>query len=380
MFLDRIQESPSLELINLVLKLKAEGREVVSLAVGDPSFDTPREIIEFAHQSMLRGETHYIPGYGTMDVREAIVRKVRRKNGISATVPNTIFMATKMAVYVSLASISSEPFEALMPDPGYFYSEPIILAGGKPVRYRLAGSAFEFDLDEVKKKVSDKTKAIITNTPSNPTGRVMTRAELKELYDFCISRGMCIISDEAYEDLVYGRPHISVGSMEKRPETVISLYSLSKSYSMTGWRAGYIVAGEERVATMNRFIENALTCFPPFVEHAAAFALDNGDAFIERFRKEYVKRKHLLEDRISEIPALSSGQVEGSFYSFPSYNHKLRSRDLCRRLLENKNVALLPGSVFGPLGEKHMRICFAASEETIEKAMDGLKEFFSENS
>lgn len=379
MLLDKIEESPSLELINLVLKLKAEGRKVVSLGIGDPSFDTPREIIEVAYKSMLAGDTHYIHSYGTMDVREAIIAKVARKNRIHAKLENTIFMATKMAVYTSLASVSSVPFEALMPDPGYFYSEPIILAGGKPVYYELS-SDFGLDLEAVKKRVTSKTKAIIVNTPSNPTGRMVGRRSLRELYDFCASRKIFILSDEAYEDLVFAdKEHFSVGSLERSPEVVISLYTLSKSYSMTGWRAGYVVGPEEQISLMNKFVENALTCFPPFIEHASAYALEHGDRFIQQFKKEYLKRRDVLDEEMSRIPRLEGGEVEGAFYSFPSYRGSLKSQELTRRLLQTQNVALLPGRVFGPAGEKHLRICFASSEETIRTAMAGVRKFFAEN-
>jgi aspartate/methionine/tyrosine aminotransferase len=378
-FLDKIEESPSLELVNLVLKLKAEGKDIVSLAIGDPSFDTPREIIEVAYRSMLQGDTHYVHSYGTLDVRQAIRAKVARKNGIRAALENVIFMTTKMAVYAALSSVSSRPFDALMPDPGYFYSEPIVLAGGRPVRYKLS-SGFGLDMDEVKKKVGPKTKAIMVNTPSNPTGVMTGKSELRELYEFCADRGIYVLSDEAYEDLVFTKKdHVSIGSLERRPENVISLFSLSKSYSMTGWRAGYIVGPEKLISLMNKFVENAVTCYPPFIEHASAYALENGDEYIRGFRKAYLRRLGVLNEELSRIPQLKGGDVEGSFYSFPSYSGKLRSQALCHRLLESQNVALLPGAVFGPSGEHHLRICFASTEETIRTAMSGVRRFFAEN-
>ncbi|MGA2199724.1 MAG: pyridoxal phosphate-dependent aminotransferase [Nitrososphaerales archaeon] len=375
MFLDKLQDSPSLEMINLVLEMKTKGKEVISLAPGDPSFGTPKEIVEVAHRSMLDGGTHYVHSYGTLDVRNAIVKKVKRKNGIAAALESAIFITAKLAVFASLASVSAGSYEALVPDPGYFYSEPVILTGGRPVRYRLSAS-FGLDLDEIKKKTGPKTRAIVINTPSNPTGTVFGRSELRELYDFCYDRGVFILSDEAYEDLVYSKEHVSIGSLEKRPERVLSLYTLSKSYSMPGWRAGYIVGPEDRVALVNKLLEHTVTCFPPFIMHASAYALDNGDRFIRQFKKEYVKRRKLLNDRMAEIPALKAGEIEGSFYAFPGYTHRLNSRDLSRRLLQERNVAVLPGTAFGPSGEKHLRLCFAAPEETISRAMDGMKAFF----
>lgn len=376
MLLEKLGDSPSLEMINLVFEKKSRGEEVISLAPGDPSFDTPREIIEVAHQSMLAGGTHYVHSYGTLEVREAIAKKVKRKNGIRAGVKNTIFVTAKTAVFASLASIAQRSFEVLVPDPGYFYSEPVILNGGKPVRYRLS-SSFGLDLDEIKRRTGPKTRGVVINTPSNPCGTVYGKGELQELYDFCEGRGIYILSDEAYEDLVYSKKHVSIGSLEKEPRLVLSIYTFSKSYSMPGWRAGYVVGSEERIGLANRLLEHTVTCFPPFIMSASAYALNEGDRFIERFKAEYVKRMKLISDRMSEIPRLRPGEVEGSFYAFPGYSARLSSRGLTRRLLSEQNVAVLPGTAFGPGGEGHMRLCFAAPEETIERAMDGMKAFFA---
>lgn len=377
-FLDDVKESASLEMVNLVLEMRTKGKPVTSLAPGDPSFNTPKEIVEVAYKSMLEGGTHYVYSYGTVDVREAAVRKVARKNKIKAGLENTIFITAKTGVFAAFASIATVGYEALIPDPGYFYSEPIILTGGKPVRYKLSKS-FNLDLDEIKRKTTAKTRAIMINTPSNPTATVFGRSELKELYEFCSGKGIYIISDEAYEDLVYTKEHVSIGSLERRPELVLSLYTFSKSYSMPGWRAGYVVGPEERVARMNKLLEHTVTCYPPFIMHASAYALEKGDKFIEQFKKEYVKRRSLINDRMSEIAALVPTEIEGSFYAFPSYRMRMKSRELSLRLLKEQNVAVLPGTAFGPAGEKHLRLCFAATEETIDRAMDGMKVFFGQN-
>ncbi len=376
MFLDDLKESASLEMVNLVLQMRARGEPVISLAPGDPSFNTPKEIIEVAYKSMLGGDTHYVYSYGTPDVREAIVRKVAKKNRIKASLENAIFVTAKTSVFASFAAVAARGYEALIPDPGYFYSEPVILTGGKPVRYKLSKS-FNLDLDEIKKKTTPKTRAIMVNTPSNPTGTVFDKSELKELYDFCASKGIYILSDEAYEDLVYTKDHVSIGSFEKKPRYVLSIYTLSKSYSMTGWRSGYVVGPEDRVERINKLLEHTVTCYPPFIMRASAYALEKGQKFIEQFKAEYVKRRKLLNDRMDEIPALKPTEVEGSFYAFPSYSTRMSSRDLSLALLSEQKVAILPGTAFGPAGEKHIRICFAGSEENISKAMDGMKAFFS---
>jgi aspartate/methionine/tyrosine aminotransferase len=377
MFLEEVENSPSLEMVNLVLARIAKGEKVVSLAIGEPSFNTPAEIVEVACQAMRSGEVHYTSSYGTMGVREAIKRKVAKKNGIHAEMPNTIFCTTKYSVFAALAAASSKAYDALLPNPGYFYWEPVVLSGGRPVFYTLEKD-FSLDIDEIRKKTTRRTKVILVNSPSNPTGKVLRRSELEELYEFCSDRKIFIISDEAYEDLVYEGQHFCVGSLEPKPDTVISLFSLSKSYSMTGWRAGYIVASERIVYLINKFLENTITCYPPFIQKASAFALDNGDKYISEFRTELADRKRLLERKIEEIDALEPYRTEGAFYSFPRYTKKIRSRELVKVLLDKYGIAVLAGASFGDAGENHLRFSFSMTPETIEEGMSKVKAFFKE--
>ncbi len=376
MFLEDLGGSPSFEIINLVLRKIEKGEKVLSLAIGEPSFDTPREIVEAGIRSMRSGDVHYVSSYGIPEVRKAIRAKVNRKNGIRADIANTIFATTKFSVYASLSAVSNRAFDALIPDPGYFYAEPTVLAGGRPVRYRL-NEDFSLNLDEVKRKATNKTRAILVNTPGNPTGKVHGRSELAELYSFCRERGIYIISDEAYEDLVYGKQHFSIGSLEKKPEFVISVFSLSKSYAMTGWRAGYIVASERIIRLINRFVENTVSCFPPFIQKASAFALENCNHRIVEFRGELARRKKLLEERLDKIDLLESGNIEGAFYAFPTYKLRLPSTDVSKRILDEHEVAVLPGTGFGPAGEHHLRISFSGSPGSIRAGMSGVKQFFS---
>ena len=376
MFLKEIEGSPSLEMVNLVLQKISEGKKIVSLAIGEPSFDTPPEIIKAALDGMNAGATKYVSSYGIPEVREAVKRKVLRKNGIRAEIPNIIFSTTKLSIYSALMSVADGNYDALIPDPGYFYSEPVVLSGGNPVRYRL-NDDFSLDLDEIRKKTTKRTKAIIINSPSNPTSKVFAKSELEELYTLCAERDISIISDEAYEDLVYGKSHFSIGSLEKEPRHVVSVYSLSKSYSMTGWRAGYMVANTEVIKLVNRLYENTLTCFPPFIQKASAFALDNCDSRISEFKNELANRRRTLMELIDDIEALEGNVIEGAFYAFPKLRVKMSSRELSVRLLEEKNVALLAGTSFGPSGEGHIRISFSGSPEVTAEGMKRLKEFLT---
>jgi aspartate/methionine/tyrosine aminotransferase len=375
-FLDRVAKSPTLEMVNLVLQKQAAGERIVSLAIGEPSFQTPHEIIDVAYESMKAGDVHYTSSFGTAEVREAIAKKVTRKNGIRAEPANAVFLTTKFAVYASLMAVVKEKCEVLIPDPGYFYAEPITLAGATPKRYTL-GEGFSLDVDAVKKQIGRRTRAIIVNTPSNPTARLFTKSDLKELYDLCREKKITIISDEAYEDLVYAGSHFSVGSLEKRPDTIISLFSLSKSYAMTGWRSGYVVAASGIVERICKFLENTYTSYPPFIQKASAYALLNGDRFIAEFQSELARRKKLTEEKLSRIKGIEPYTAEGAFYLFPRYGNRAKSVSLCNRILREQGLAVLPGIAFGPHGENRIRISFAGSPETLEEGLEKLAKFFS---
>jgi aspartate aminotransferase len=379
MLLDEIPDSPAFEIFNLASKKQAAGEKVLSLAIGEPSFDTPLPIVNAAYESMKSGGGHYSSSWGSKDLREAIVEKVTRKNRVNASLENVIFITTKLSIYASLLSLASSKFEVLVPDPGYYYSEPVALSGGKPVRYKLT-SDFYLDLDEIESKITPKTRAIIVNTPSNPAGKVFDRKDLKGLLDLCLEHRVKVISDEAYEDLVYEKEHVSLGSMEASPNGVVSLFSLSKSFAMTGWRAGYVVADRETILRVNRFLETAVTCFPPFIQAASAYALRNCERYTAEFREELRRRRRILEEGLSEIPALQSEKVEGAFYGFPKYRGHVGSMAVAKRLLNEHNVAVLPGVIFGPSGERRIRISFGSAPETIVEATRRLKEFFKDAS
>ncbi len=351
---------------------------MISLAIGDPASNTPAEIVEAAFSAMKSGQVHYVPSYGTPEVRHAISKKVHRRNGITAEPEETIFLTTKLAVYASLFAISELSYEALVPDPGYFYSEPVVLSGGTPVRYRLKED-FSLDMAEIKKRATSKTKAILVNSPSNPTGRVMGKGELEELYAFCVERGIYIISDDAYEDLVYdGVSHVAVGSLEPKPDKVISIFSLSKSYAMTGWRAGYLTASEKVIYLINKFLENTVTCFPPFIQKASEYALDNGDRIIEAQKKEYSQKRRLLLEKMDRIPGLEANEIQGAFYAFPKLQSSgLSSTEFSKRLLQEENVAVLPGIAFGEAGEGRIRISFSGGTGELESGLDKIASFLS---
>lgn len=376
MYLNKVKGSPALQLVNLVIEKSSKGERIISLAIGEPTFETPDEIIEEAYRNLKKGETKYTSSFGIYEVRETIAEKVRKKNKINAEAKNVIFTPAKYAVFAAVMAIVNKRGQILTPDPGYFYTEPIILAGAKPVYYKL-NDDFSLNLEEIESKINEKTLGIIINTPANPTGKVYEEKELKELYEICKEKNIYIISDEAYEDLVYEKKHFSIGSLEEKPDKVISIFSLSKSYSMTGWRAGYTVGNENIILSINKLVENTMTCFPGFIQRASAFAIKFGDKYIEKFRDEFRKRRDFTFKRLKEMKNIEIKSIEGAFYAFPRYFTKIKSIDVSKRLLNEYNVALMPGISFGPSGEYHLRVSFAGSMETLSEGFERMEEFFS---
>ncbi|HEV2139542.1 MAG TPA: aminotransferase class I/II-fold pyridoxal phosphate-dependent enzyme [Nitrososphaerales archaeon] len=372
MSLEELEGSHAHEIFNEVSRRKAAGEDIVSLAIGEPSFATPPEIIEAAYQSMKSGATHYVGSYGIPELRDAISQKARAKNNIRAEPSNTMSITTKLAVYACLMAAGVAGGDVLVPDPGYFYSDPVIMNGGRPVRYPLSED-FAIDRDAIKKVATERTKAIMINTPSNPTGHVSAKGELEDVFEFCKEKGIRILSDESYEDLVYDGEHHSIGALEDSPSLVYSLFSLSKSFVMTGWRAGYVVASEKNVSLINTFIENTVTCFPPFIQMASAYAIKNGERFTEQFRDELKARRKMTEEALDKIESITYTRSQGTFYSFPGYQSPLNSTGLSQRLLRQNGLAVIPGVLFGPSGERHLRISFGASREAIEEGMKRLK-------
>ncbi|BBD72043.1 aminotransferase [Sulfodiicoccus acidiphilus] len=372
-----LEESLTLELMYKAIEMKSRGEEVYSLAAGDPYFPTPLEIVEVAKEAMVRGLTHYTDSRGLRTVRSAASEKVRRINNINATPEEVVFIPSKFALYATFFALVNNGGEILVPDPGYLYSGAIKLAGGEARRYTLREPSFNLDIEEVEKAVTEKTVAIVVNTPSNPTGRVFPEKSLRELFEFADRRNLYIISDEAYEDIVFEGDHFSIGSLEERPTRVVSVYSLSKSFSMTGWRAGYVVANSRLVDRIKSLIENTITCFPPFIQEACSFALDHQEKLVSSVKPEYLRRRNLLYQILGPVESLKLNEVEGTFYAFPKYVKEGSSREIAEELLKVKRVATVPGVGFGPGGEGRIRISFCQSEEELKKGLYALVDYFS---
>ncbi|WP_258084925.1 pyridoxal phosphate-dependent aminotransferase [Thermococcus thermotolerans] len=382
--------SDRLELVNPseIRKLfdLAQGvEELISLGIGEPDFDTPEHIKEYAKEALDKGMTHYGPNAGLMMLREALAWKLKEQNGIDAD-PKTQIMVTvgaNQAFLMGFAAFLREGEEVLIPSPMFVsYAPAVILAGGKPVEVpTYEENEFRLSVDDLEKHVSEKTRALIINSPNNPTGAVLTRKDLEEIADFAVEHDLIVFSDEVYEHFVYdGARNYSIASLDGMFERTLTINGFSKTFAMTGWRLGFVVAPEWIIERMTRFQMYNSTCPVTFAQYAAAKALKDERSWkaVEEMRREYERRRNLVWKRLNEM-GLPTVKPRGAFYIFPRVKDTgLTSKEFSELMLLEAKVAVVPGSAFGSAGEGYIRISYATAYEQLEEAMDRMEKVLRE--
>jgi len=362
--------------------MAAEEKGIISLGPGEPDFNTPKHILDKLKSELYKGHTHYTAPNGRKDLRLEIARKLKRKNSIIANPDNEIMVTcgSTEGLLLGLAAILDPTEEILVPDPGYFaYGSMIEFLDGEATAYPLhEDTGFQPDPDEIKKLVSRKTKAIIINTPSNPTGTVFKRSFLEEIADIAIDKDLYVLSDEAYEDIVYEpAKHVSMGSLNGMEKNAISFFSFSKSYAMAGFRVGYAAGPAEAMESMTRSHLYSSICAPNLSQVAALHALKGPQRDVERMRKDYGKRREFVLKRLEEIDGLEvEVNPEGAFYAFPRFDSDLGmdSVEFSKFLIKKAKTITIPGSEFGRNGEGFIRMSYATDLKLIAKAMDNIEE------
>mgnify|MGYP001626195415 CR=1 FL=1 len=367
-----INESATVSASNNVEKLKKQGVKIFNFGIGEPDFTTPENIIDYAFEMAKQGKTHYTPSAGIMELREKIAAKLRSKNGIEAEADEVLVTPTKFGINLAMMVLINPGDEVIIPDPYYVsYPDIVKLAGGKPIPVNTTES-YDIDIDEIRKFITPRTKAIILNNPNNPTGKVLPEKEVKDLVNLAIENNLYIVSDEIYEDLIYEGKLYSPASMGQEAfEHTITLNGFSKGYAMTGWRIGYLVAQKEIVEAANVIQQQTITCVSSISQYAALKALDDNIS-PSMMRSEFKKRRDLTYEILSESEDLEVYKPEGAFYVFPEYKKPVESEELSNMLLSRGQVVVTPGDAFGLGGKRHFRISFASSEETIKEGLERL--------
>ena len=360
------------------LAMERAGERVLHFEIGRPDFDTPEYIKRAAEQALADGKVHYTSNFGLMELRQAIADKLKRENNVDYNASEVLVtVGLSEAVFAVLATILEEGDEILVPDPVWLnYINVPNLLGAKAVTYGLTEeTGFQMNLEEVKAKITPKTRAIVIITPNNPTGGVLSEDVLKELAEIAVSNDLMVISDEVYERLVYdGAKHISIASLPSMKERTFTMNGMSKAYAMDGWRLGYVAAPEEYILAMNKFHQHNTTCAPNFVQVAAIAALNEEGDEVKEMVKEYQRRRDYAVKAINEIPGLHCECPKGAFYIFINCKSlNMKSADLSAYLLEEAKIALVPGDVFGPGGEGYLRMSFANSYENVVEGCAQLK-------
>ena len=366
--------------VRVMFRIAQRLKDVVNLSLGEPDFETPPHIVAAAVRAMKEGYTHYTPNAGLIEFREAAAEKLSRENKIHAD-PETEIMATvgsMGALSLAVLTVVNPGEEVLVPSPGFAsYEAQVLMAGGRPVSYRLIEEKeFQPDVEELSRLVTSRTKAILLNSPSNPTGSVLSERTIKEIAELAVEQNLIIISDEAYERILYDdAQHLSVASLPGMKDLTISVFSLSKTYAMTGWRIGYAVSSREIISEMTKLQEHLAAHPSSISQMAAVAALTGPDDYVETMVKEYAERRNLVMRELSRVPGLRCVKPMGAFYVFPNISDfGVSSRDFAMHLLKEAKVVVVPGTAFGRFGEGHIRISYSVSEENLLKALSKIGE------
>jgi aspartate aminotransferase len=355
--------------------LEKQGKDVVHLEIGEPDFDTPRNIKDAAIKALNAGYTHYGPSVGIRELRETIAQYISRTRGIKAD-PDEVVVTpgAKPIMFFSILALVNPGEEVLYPNPGFpIYESMVNFVGAKPVPMPLKEeNDFRLDTEYVKEKITKKTKMIILNSPENPTGGVLTRDDLKAIADCVADRNdVSVLSDEIYSRIVYEGTHESIASLSGMKEKTIILDGFSKTYAMTGWRLGYGVMRKDLAQKVAQLQTNSNSCTCTFTQMAGIEALKGSQAEPERIDAEFKKRREVIVSGLNNIKGITCKKPSGAFYVFPNITRTgMDCRKLGDHLLYNAGVAVLPGTSFGKYGEGYLRLSFANSIENIKKALD----------
>ena len=362
--------------------LVSEMKDVISLGVGEPDFETPWHIRDEGIYAFEKGRTFYTSNSGLKDLRVEICNYLNRRQGLNYN-PNTEVLVTvggSEAIDIGLRAILNPQDEVIIPQPSYVSYEPCtILAGGNPVVIDLkAENEFRLTPEELKSSITDKTKVLILPYPNNPTGAIMSKNDLEAIAKVVIEKDIMVMSDEIYSELTYKGTHFSIAGIDGMKERTILINGFSKSYAMTGWRLGYACAPKEIIKQMTKIHQYAIMCAPTISQYAAIDALKNGDKDVDMMRESYIQRRRFLLKSLKEM-GLECFEPYGAFYVFPCIKEfGMTSEEFATRFLEEERVAAVPGTAFGNSGEGFLRISYAYSIDKLKLAMERLNHFISQ--
>lgn len=368
-----IEQSP----IRKIIDLTESRPDIIGLHAGDPDFATPKHIVEAGCQALRDEYTHYTHGAGLLQLREAIARKLLEENGIEANPKSeiTVTAGGYAAIFAIIQATIEPDDEVILIQPAWSYSGFIRLAGGVPVAASLHGPDFEPSRATVEQHITDKTRMILVNSPNNPTGSVYSRNSLLDIAKLAKERDILILSDEVYQKIVFdGNEHFSIASRSEFKDSTITVNSFSKTYAMTGWRIGYVVASEAITTDIRKIHGFMVSCAPASAQKAAVGALSGPQDCVSEMVDEYRRRRDLIVAGLNDIDGFQCTPPKGTFYAFPNVSKLgMSSTEIAEKLLEQAKTATIPGSAFGEAGEGYLRLSFANSQRNIQEALTRIK-------
>lgn len=357
----------------------SEMKDVISLGVGEPDFDTPWHIREEGIYALEKGKTFYTSNAGLKELRYEISNYLKRTQNIIYNPDNEIIVTVggSEAIDIGLRAMVNVGDEVIIPQPSYVSYEPCaVLAGATPVIIDLKEeNEFRLTANELKNAITNKTRILILPFPNNPTGAIMEQKDLEEIARVCIENDIYVMSDEIYGELSYKEKHVSIASIAGMKERTILINGFSKAYAMTGWRLGYVCGPKEIIEQMVKIHQYAIMCAPTTSQYSAVEALKKGDEDVKLMRESYNQRRRFLMNAFKEM-GLKCFEPYGAFYVFPCIKEfGMTSEEFAMKFLEEEHVAVVPGTAFGDSGEGFLRISYAYSIENLKKAMTRLKRF-----
>ena len=383
-FTDDLKGQKMFQILSKAKELEKSGKNVIHLEIGDPDFNSPEIAKESLKRCIDENITHYVQSSGLPVLKDSCVRATFKSRGFSPSHDQLLVTSgANIQIYLAIACLVNPGDEIIIPDPSFVSYSSIIHSCRAIAKYvpLLESDFFKLDPSSIEKKISKRTKAIIINSPHNPTGSVLEEQAIRSIYEICEKYGIFLISDEVYGRMIFDdfkKSFFSPSQIDKCKERTILIHSFSKTFAMTGWRIGAVTGPKILIKKMQLLFETITSCVPPFIQIAAAEVLDAGPQITHKMIKEYQLRRDILIDGLNSIKGITCNKSEGTFYAFAniksiSNESEIFSNDLLRQQL----IATCPGSYFGKNGEGFVRFCFANSKKNIYEAVDRMRKNFN---
>jgi aspartate aminotransferase len=381
--MSRLGTETAFEVLNKARALERQGKEIIHLEIGEPDFDTPKNIVEAGVEGLRTGWTHYGPSAGLPDLRQTIADYVSRTRGVNVKSDEVVVVpGGKPIIFFSILSLIDAGDEVIYPNPGFpIYESMINYVGGQAIPIRLREERdFGLDVGELASLITDQTKLIILNSPQNPTGGVLSRRDIHDIAEAIGDRNILVLSDEIYSRLIFEGEHYSIMSIPGFKDRTILLDGFSKTYAMTGWRMGYGVMRADLAVHITRLMTNSNSCTASFTQVAGIEALRGDQSSVDRMRDEFQRRRDAFVAGLNKIKGFSCRMPKGAFYVFPNITKTAwKSKKLADTLLEEAGVACLSGTAFGDYGEGYLRFSVANSLENLHKALVNMEQWTKKN-